>query len=192
VTKTLQILYKTNKNPSSPTREDVSDNQPNNEQPSTSLPSKETMEESPNIVLEKSAKNVPNPEREENIENVATRNPKVQIDKVMLPFNLRVEVAKLKILVPLTELVKHDAYRSQISKSLNVIENEDSVNLFDDQPELIFGPEVNGKRMDGGIPPFYVSLNIHDKILHNAMFNFGVAYNLMPKSVMENVRPLYY
>jgi len=46
---------------------------------------------------------------------------------------------------------------------------------------------VNGKPVHGGVPPFYVSLNIHDKILHNAMFNFGASHNLMPKSVMEKL-----
>ena len=61
------------------------------------------------------------------------------------------------------------------------------MNVFDDQPELIFGPEVNGKSLEGGIPPFYVSLNIHDKILHNAMFDFATSHNLMPKSVMEKL-----
>jgi len=64
---------------------------------------------------------------------------------------------------------------------------EDSINVFDDQPELIFGPEVNGKHLEGSIPPFYVSLNIHDKILHNAMFDSGASHNLMPKSVIEKL-----
>lgn len=58
---------------------------------------------------------------------------------------------------------------------------------MDDQPELIFGPEVNGKSVDGGVPPFYVSLNIHDKVLHNVMFDSGASHNLMPKSVMEKL-----
>lgn len=58
---------------------------------------------------------------------------------------------------------------------------------MDDQPELIFGLEVNGKLVDEGLPPFYEILNIHDKILHNAMFDFGVSHNLMLKFVMEKL-----
>ena len=96
-------------------------------------------------------------------------------------------MAKLKNSVPLTELVKHEIYRSQISKYLNFVENEDSVNLFDDQPDLIFGPDVNGKPVEGGIPSFYIILNIHDKILHNSMLDSGASHNLMPKSVMEKL-----
>lgn len=37
------------------------------------------------------------------------------------------------------------------------------------------------------MPPFYVGLNIHDKILHNSMFDSGASNNLMPKSLMEKL-----
>ena len=87
----------------------------------------------------------------------------------------------------MTKLIKHETYRSQISKSLNFVENEDSVNLFDDQPELIFRLDVNGKPVEGWIPPFYISLNIHDKILNNSMLDSGASHNLMPMSVMEKL-----
>ena len=46
---------------------------------------------------------------------------------------------------------------------------------------------MNGKPLEGGTLPFYVSLNIHDKILHNDMFDSGTSHNLMPKSVMEKL-----
>jgi hypothetical protein len=148
------------------------------------------VEEPPEVDLGESTNHDSTPEKEKNIENTenrentVVRNPKAQIEK---PFNLETEVGKLKIVVPLSELAKHDAYRTQINRSLKITGTEDSVNVFDDQPELIFGPEVNGKPLEGGIPPFYVSLNIHDKILHNAMFDSGASHNLMPKSVMEKL-----
>ena len=91
------------------------------------------------------------------------------------------------IVVPLSELEKHDAYRSQINRSLNIIGTEDFVNVFYDQPELIFGLEVNGKHLEGSVPLFYVSLNIHDKVLHNAMFDSWASQNLMLKFVMEKL-----
>lgn len=80
-----------------------------------------------------------------------------------------------------------NVYRYQVLKALNVGENADTVNLSDDQCELLFGPEVDGKLQEGGVPPFYVSLNIHDKILHNAMLDSGASHNLMPKIVMEKL-----
>lgn len=59
--------------------------------------------------------------------------------------------------------------------------------MNDDKPELLFGPEVEGKFQEGCVPQFYVSLNIHDKILHNAMLASGASHNLMPKVVMERL-----
>ena len=148
------------------------------------------MEEPPEVDVETTSTHNPTPEKEKNIENIqekenpVIRNAKTQSQK---PFSLEAEVAKLKIAIPLSKLAKHDVYRSQINKSLKISINEDLVNVFYDQPKLIFGPKVNGKSVDGGIPPFYVSLNIHDKILHNAMFDFGAFHNLMPKSIMEKL-----
>ena len=66
-------------------------------------------------------------------------------------------------------------------------DGEDSVNLNDDQPELIFGPNVTGKHQDGAFPPFYISLTIHDQILDNAMLDSGASHNLMPKAIMETL-----
>ena len=66
-------------------------------------------------------------------------------------------------------------------------DGEDSINLNDDQPELIFGLDVNGKHQDGSVPPFYISLIIHDQILHNAMLDSGASHNLIPKAIMETL-----
>ena len=66
-------------------------------------------------------------------------------------------------------------------------DGEDSVNLSDDQPEIIFGLEVNGKHQEGGVPPFYISLNIHDHILHNAILDSVSSHNLIPTEIMETL-----
>jgi hypothetical protein len=63
----------------------------------------------------------------------------------------------------------------------------DTVNLADDQPELLFGPEVDGQTDNGVVSPFYINLNIHDLILHNDMLDSGASHNLMPKDVMEKL-----
>ncbi len=118
------------------------------------------------------------------IERLAAQNIKNQIEK---PFNLETEIGKMKIAIPLSEFSKHQVYKQQINSSLQISENRDAVNVLDDQPELIFGWAVNGKSVYGGVPPFYVSLNIHDKVLCNAMFDSGASHNLMPKSVMERL-----
>ena len=40
---------------------------------------------------------------------------------------------------------------------------------------------------DDSSPPFYTSLNIHDKVLHNCLMDSGASHNLMPKAVMEEL-----
>jgi hypothetical protein len=40
---------------------------------------------------------------------------------------------------------------------------------------------------DDSSPPFYTSLNIHDKVLHNCLMDLGASHNLMPKTVMEEL-----
>jgi hypothetical protein len=63
----------------------------------------------------------------------------------------------------------------------------DIVNLTDDQPELLFGPEVDGQTDNGVFAPFYISLNIQNLILHNVMLDSCTSHNLMPKVVMEKL-----
>jgi hypothetical protein len=63
----------------------------------------------------------------------------------------------------------------------------DTVNVVDDQPELLFGPDFEGQTDNGFVPPFYINLNIHDNTLHNAMLDSGASQNIMPKAVMEKL-----
>jgi hypothetical protein len=117
-----------------------------------------------------------------------------------VPFSLEAELAKIKIPIPLTELIRRGGYRSQVLKTLAIepdigtntltigsMTHSNTVNLADDHPELLFGPEVNGRDDTGDVAPFYISLNIHDLILHNAMLDSGASHNLMPKEVMEKL-----
>lgn len=117
-------------------------------------------------------------------EKSISHNTKTQSEK---PFDLEAEIGKLKIAIPLSKLAKHDIYKQQIKKSLQITHNKDDVNVLDDTPKLLFGPEVHGKTISTRVLPFYVSLHIHDKILHNEMFDSGASHNLMPKSVMERL-----
>jgi hypothetical protein len=73
------------------------------------------------------------------------------------PFSLEGELAKVKIPIPLSELMNKDAYHSQVIKALTIepdigtkdltigSENHsDTVNLTYDQPEHLFEHEVDG------------------------------------------------
>lgn len=69
-------------------------------------------------------------------------------------------------------------------KSNVVYEISDSINVEDDSPTILFGPRMEPND-EYEIPPFYVTLKIHDENLHNAMFDTGASHNLMPKDIMD-------
>jgi hypothetical protein len=47
------------------------------------------------------------------------------------------------------------------------------------------GPIVEER--DDSTPPFYVSLNVHEKILHNFLLDSGASHNFMPNVIMEEM-----
>ena len=61
----------------------------------------------------------------------------------------------------------------------------DTVNLQEEKPVVTFGPHV--EEVDPFVPPFYISLLLHDFTLHNCMLDSGVSHNLMPLSVMKEL-----
>jgi hypothetical protein len=93
-------------------------------------------------------------------------------DKVPFSFSFESEIQKLKIPIPLMELMKNDAFKQTILKSLEpkpLPTSVDVVNLQDDKPTIVLSPMVEDREETS--PPFYVSLNIHDKILHNFLLD---------------------
>ncbi len=68
-------------------------------------------------------------------------------------FSLIKELEKIKIQVPLTELVKTLAYKKKIVEFINLSQNvnvSDTVNLQEDKPVVVFGPHV--KKVDSSTP----------------------------------------
>lgn len=87
-------------------------------------------------------------------------------------FSLTKELKKIRIQVPLTELVKTPVYQRDIVELVNLKENvnlNDTVNLQDDKLVVVFGPHM--EQVDPSTPPFYISSLIHDFLLHNFMFD---------------------
>ena len=84
--------------------------------------------------------------------------------------------------------MKNESFKKSILEALelNAIQaSTDCVNLQDDKLAVILSPMIeNGEDIS---PSFYVSLNIHDKILHNFLLDTGASHNLMPKAVMDEL-----
>ena len=111
ISEVLQILPRPNQNPLSPIIEEITANQPSVEQPSTSVPLKEPEKDTYKARCEIPLKEIPSKQKEVN----STQNLVSNVDNPSSSFNLGVEISKLKISVPLTELVKNETYKSQVN-----------------------------------------------------------------------------
>jgi hypothetical protein len=77
-------------------------------------------------------------------------------------------------------------YRKQIAKMINfsyVEIHADAINLEDDRPTIMFGLHIENSK--DHVAPFYITLTVHDHLLHNCMLDSGASHNLMPKVIME-------
>ena len=112
-----------------------------------------------------------------------TAHEVIFLDRLHYSFNLESEIQKLKIPFPLIELMKNDAFKTSILNSLQskVHIDTDFVNLQDDKPIVTVGPMIEDIKYS--YPSFYISLNIHNKILHNCLLDSRASHNLMPKVV---------
>jgi hypothetical protein len=103
-------------------------------------------------------------------------------------FNFENEIQKIKIPIPFLKLIKNEDFKKSISKMLQPefsSHSTDLVNLQDEKTAVILGPLVEDRYYSS--PPFYTSLNVHDKILHNFLMDLGASHNLMPKYVMDEL-----
>ena len=109
----------------------------------------------------------------------------MDVDKISSIFNLQSELAKLKISIPFNELLRNKEYKNTITK---MIRNQgeaqpDILEVTNDNPTIILGFNIDSMD-DEEVPPFYMSLDVHEKVLHNDMLDFGASHNLIPKGVV--------
>jgi hypothetical protein len=109
-------------------------------------------------------------------------------DKVPYSFNFEAEIQKIKIPILLVELMKNEMFKRDILKTLDpqsVSLSADILNIYDDKPTITLGQMIEDRYES--FPPFYISLNIHEKTLHNCLLDSGASHNLMPKAVMDEL-----
>jgi hypothetical protein len=143
--------------------------------------------------VENPAKDVADNSKEKEVQNPppVVKIPIPEVKEILKPpssFIFEHEIQKIRIPVPLSELVKHEDFKRCLSKMLQPepsSHSTDSVNLQDENPVVILGPLVEDR--DDSSPPFYTSLNIHDKVLHNFLMDSGASHNLMPKIFMDEL-----
>jgi hypothetical protein len=145
------------------------------------------------LIAEKPAKSVTITTKEKKNQNTSptAKEPISEVRETPKPFpsySFEHEIQKIRILVPLSELVKNEDFKRSLSKLLqseSPLPSTDSVNLQDEKTVVVLGPMVEDR--DDSSPSFYTSLNIHDKVLHNCLMDSGASHNLMPKIVMEEL-----
>ena len=90
--------------------------------------------------------------------------------------------------MPMIEIVKNESFKRSILKSFEpkaIQASTDYVNIQDDKPTIILSLMI--ENCEDNSPSFYVSLTIHDKILHNCLLETGASHNLMPKAIMDEL-----
>jgi hypothetical protein len=132
-----------------------------------------------------------NKEKDAQIPQALVKNPTLEVKEILKSpssFSFESEIKKIKILVPFLELTKNEEFKKYLSKMLQPEPSSYSIgstNLQDEKPTVILGPLVEDR--DDSSPPFYTSLNIHDKALHNYLMDSGASHNLMPKPIMDEI-----
>ena len=114
-----------------------------------------------------------------------------ETNKANQGFNFENELNKLKIPIQLIELMKIPSFKDPTYRMLKSQEtglSSDVINLHDKHPNFFIGAPPNHleKKIDHP-PPFYVTLTIHEQMLHNCLLDSGASHNLMPKAVMESL-----
>ena len=63
----------------------------------------------------------------------------------------------------------------------------DTVNLQEEHPRIFIGSALANKteKDSSSSPPFYITLIVHDKMIHKCLLDSGALHNLMSKAVME-------
>ena len=121
---------------------------------------------------------LPDPPKQQFKEAITEKGP--------TPFNLQKELEKVKIPVPLIELLKKPSYKAQVSQFMQphgVSPLPDSLNLQEERPMVVFGPHV--EEQDSTTPPFYVNLVLRDLLFHNCMLDSEASHNMFPLFIME-------
>eukprot|EP01018_Ginkgo_biloba_P001515 Gb_17820 [translate_table: standard] len=93
--------------------------------------------------------------------------------------------SQYRLFVDALQAELHHKYdlRPRVNQNLKNIDPK--LKAKDDSPQVLIGPHFEEK--NSATPPFYISIMVHDHLLHNCMLDSGASHNLMPKVIMEKL-----
>ena len=147
----------------------VNKGRPNSNQPSTSSLNTEKGKEIQKYpIVNKEVEN-----KTEKTKEMKQMAP-MDVEKFTSIFNMQNELSKSKIYVPFNELLRNNEYRDMITIMVKGQgeSQSDILKLTNDNPTISFGTKVENID-DEEVPPFYLSLSVHDMVVHNAMLELG-------------------
>jgi ribonuclease HI len=96
-------------------------------------------------------------------------------------------LSNAKMLVPVSELMKIPSQKEKLLKAIDeppkVVVEKQPVVAYQDAPVIL----QNWDRKNEKNLPFYLSLLVNDKVLHNCMLDSGASSNVITKKVMEQL-----
>jgi ribonuclease HI len=109
------------------------------------------------------------------------------IVNVDLNFDLGGWINNAKVLVPVSELIKIPSQKERLLKAIDAppksIVEKQPTTTYQDTPVIL----QNWDRKNEKNLPFYLSLLVNDKMLHNCMLDSRASSNVMTKKVMEQL-----
>ena len=93
--------------------------------------------------------------------------------------------------MPFTELMNNPSYKDSILKMIGLANSQplsNIVNLQEESPKIFIGLALAEKTENeaGASPPFYITLTIHEQMIHNYLLDSGASHNLMPNYLLDS------
>ena len=83
---------------------------------------------------------------------------------------------QIKTPMPFTELIKNPSYKKSVLKMIGSANSQvpsDIVNLQEENPKFFIGSALEEKTKNdaSASPPFYITLTIHEQMIHNFLLD---------------------
>jgi hypothetical protein len=101
-----------------------------------------------------------------------------------MTYNIMDDLSKLKITFPFMEVVKIPQQRENLLKILDDTDTRMEVAVINSKQQQRY----SSAKPKPKVPPFYITIENHEVVLHNCLIDSGATNNIMPLSMMQALR----